>query len=55
MACKSIKKLTLVMMKLLILILLKVQANNLAHISFHPSSPPRLLPHYSLYNAPTFI
>jgi hypothetical protein len=46
-ACKCIRKLLPVMIELLILILLRVQANGLAHISFHPSSPLTLLPHVS--------
>lgn len=40
MACKYIRKLVIVMMELLILILLKVKANDLAHISLRFSSPP---------------
>lgn len=47
MACKCIKKLMVMMMDLLILILLQVQANELAHISFHPSSPPVMHPYFS--------
>jgi hypothetical protein len=47
MACKYIRKPMLVMVELLILILLKVQANDFAHISFHPSSPPTPVPHFS--------
>jgi hypothetical protein len=47
MACKCIRKLMVVMMEFLILILLKVQANDLAHISFHPSSAPTMLPYFS--------
>jgi hypothetical protein len=47
MACKCISKLMVVMMELLILILLKVQANDPAHISFRPSSPSTMLPYFS--------
>jgi hypothetical protein len=46
MASKCIKKL-MVVVESLILILLKVQANYHAHISFRPSPPPVLLPHFS--------
>jgi hypothetical protein len=46
MACKCIRKLMLVIMELLILILLKVQANDLAQISFHSSSPSALLSYF---------
>jgi hypothetical protein len=45
MACKFIRKLMLMMMELFILVLLKVQANDLSYISLHPSSPPTLPPH----------
>ena len=34
-------------MELLILILIEVEANDLAHTSFHPSSPSAPLPHFS--------
>ena len=44
MACKYIRKLVVVMMKLLIHVLLKVQANDLSR--FHHSSPPTLPPHF---------
>jgi hypothetical protein len=48
MASKSFKKLMVViMMELLILILLKVQANDLARISFPPFSPPIQLHRFS--------
>jgi hypothetical protein len=47
MACKCIRKLVVVMMELLILFLLKVQANNLAHTSFRPSSHPIQLSYFS--------
>jgi hypothetical protein len=47
MASKRIKKLMVVIMELLVLVLLKVQANDLAHISFPPSSPPIQLHHFS--------
>ena len=43
MAHKSIRKLMLVIMELLILILLKVQENDHAYITFQPSSPPTRL------------
>jgi hypothetical protein len=44
MACKCIRKLLLATIELPILFLLRVQANDLTHISFHPSSPLTLLP-----------
>jgi len=47
MAWKCIGKHMVVMLELLIHILLKVQANDLAYISFHPSSPPIMNPHFS--------
>ncbi|XP_062160125.1 uncharacterized protein LOC133867396 isoform X3 [Alnus glutinosa] len=47
MACKCIRKLVVVMMELLILFFLKVQANNLAHTSFRPSSHPIQLSYFS--------
>jgi hypothetical protein len=46
MVTKSVTKLTLVMMGLLILIVLNVQAKNFAPTSFYLSSPPISL-HYS--------
>jgi hypothetical protein len=39
MACKYIKKFVVVLMELLVLLFLTVQANDLANISFYPSSP----------------
>jgi hypothetical protein len=50
MACKCIRKLILVVIEFLILILLKVQANNHGHISFTPFSSPIQLPHFSKLN-----
>ena len=50
MACKCIRKLTLVMMELLIFLLIKVQANNLVHPSFSPSRLPILYPHFSHFS-----
>jgi hypothetical protein len=47
MASKRFKKLMVVMMKLLIFIFLKVQANDLARISFPPFSPPIKLHRFS--------
>jgi hypothetical protein len=47
MASKCIKKIMLVMMKFLILIILKVQANNLSSTSFSPSALPVLYPQSS--------
>ena len=47
MARNVLENFMLVMVESLILILLKVQANDLAHIYFHPSSPPTLVPHFS--------
>lgn len=47
MAFKCIRKLVVVMMELLILILLKVQANDFAHTSFCPSSHPIVFPYFS--------
>jgi hypothetical protein len=46
MACKCIKNLMVVMIKLFIIILLKVQANDLANIPFHPSAPLTLVLHF---------
>jgi hypothetical protein len=47
MTSKCSRKLTIVMMKLLIFILLKAQANDHGHISFPPYSSPFSLPHFS--------
>ena len=47
MACKCIKKFVVVLMELLILLFLTVQANDLANISFYPSSPPIQFSYFS--------
>jgi hypothetical protein len=47
MALKCIRKFSVVMIELLILIILKVQANDLAHFSFHLSSAPIQLSYFS--------
>jgi hypothetical protein len=45
MVCKCIGKLIVLKTELLIYILLKVQANNFAHVSFRPLSP-SMMHHY---------
>ena len=45
MVMKRVRKLWLVMIGLFILILISVQANDIAPISFYPSSPPVPLPY----------
>lgn len=45
MVMKRVRKLTLVVMELFILIFLNVQANDLAPTSFYPSLPPIPLPY----------
>lgn len=43
MACKYLGKIMVLLVELLILIFFKVQANDLAHIPFCPSSPPSFI------------